>query len=120
MQKCYKLNFFPAVAEARHLEVNCPSFSRVPKWHFRAQEFTLPPRYSSHTESRTPVSSSRYLEANHPNEKCGFPHQFSTPALQPLRVHMPPWHTWVITIKIRLYKVKNIMWSKYIHIHVHC
>lgn len=24
------------------LAVNCPSFSRVPKWHFRAQEFTPP------------------------------------------------------------------------------
>lgn len=59
---------FPSTAEtSKAPEVNCPLFSRVPKCHFRAQEFT-PPRRSSleltrlHTKG---LSSSRDLQTLH-------------------------------------------------------
>lgn len=59
---------FPSTAEtSKAPEVNCPSFSRVPKWHFRAQEFTSPRRSSLeltrlHTKG---LSSSRDLQTLH-------------------------------------------------------
>jgi hypothetical protein len=35
-KECYKMNFFQLWQKPDTLEINCPSFFRVPKWHFRA------------------------------------------------------------------------------------
>lgn len=74
---------------------HCPSFSRVPKWHFRTQEFTFLSRGSFYTGSQILVQvalpeilAANYLQINHLHERCVSPW-----ALQRSEC------TWVITVK---------------------
>lgn len=83
------------------LEVSWPSFSRVPKWHFRHGEVTS-------------LAGGRRFQTNHPSRSTQVP----TPALggrdASLSAPAPPrlQHTWVITVQIHLTSSKNITWNR--------